>query len=74
MMLPAQVKWTASLGTWAKISLVTALMTVMLTHLTQRGRGLNLYTVMIIQETPVRKKTRSILLPGNFPTAVQGIP
>uniref|UniRef100_A0A8C5VCS9 Wbp11/ELF5/Saf1 N-terminal domain-containing protein n=1 Tax=Microcebus murinus TaxID=30608 RepID=A0A8C5VCS9_MICMU len=55
MMFPAPVKMTAILRTWIKISM----MTVTLTDQMEKVRGMNLYIVMIMKETTMKKKVRS---------------
>lgn len=58
MMSPAQVKMMVILKTWIKISTMTALMTVTLTDQMERVRGMNLYIVMIMNETTMKKKNQ----------------
>lgn len=58
MMSPAQVKMMVILKTWIKISTMTALMTVTLTDQMERVRGMNLYIVMTMNETTMKKKNQ----------------
>uniref|UniRef100_A0A8C5XPV0 Wbp11/ELF5/Saf1 N-terminal domain-containing protein n=1 Tax=Microcebus murinus TaxID=30608 RepID=A0A8C5XPV0_MICMU len=58
MMFPAPVKMTAILRTWIKINMMTVLMTVTLTDQMEKVRGMNLYIVMIMKETTMKKKSQ----------------
>lgn len=58
MMFPAPVKMTAILRTWIKISMMTVPMTATLTDQMERVKGMTLCTVMIMRETPLKKKSQ----------------
>ena len=56
MMFLAPVKMMAVLKTWTRISMTTVLMTVTVTDLMEKVKGMNLYTVMTLREKTMKKK------------------
>lgn len=58
MMCPAPVRMTAILRTWIKISMMTVLMTATLIDQMEKVKGMNLYAVMIMRETTMKKRSQ----------------
>lgn len=58
-MFPAPVKMMAILRTWINISLIAVLMSATRTDQMEKVRGINLYIMMIMKETKMKKKIRS---------------